>query len=56
THHRQPQDTLAKRTARTWGVRYQESSDGRRCLIPSRGMQPDAFPYDGTPWIRLKQK
>ncbi|GAB7491237.1 TPA: MbeB family mobilization protein [Enterobacter hormaechei subsp. xiangfangensis] len=53
---RQQEDTLAKMTARTWGVRYQESSDGRRFLILPPGMQTEAIPYDGTTWIRLKQE
>ena len=56
THLRQQEDTLAKMTARTWGVRYQESSDGRRFLILPPGMQAEAIPYDGTTWIRLKQE
>ena len=56
THLRQQEDTLAKMTARTWGVRYQESSDGRRFLILPPGMQTEAIPYDGTTWIRLKQE
>jgi hypothetical protein len=38
------------------GVRYQESSDGRRFLILPPGMQTEAIPYDGTTWIRLKQE
>ncbi|MGS6285104.1 MbeB family mobilization protein, partial [Enterobacter asburiae] len=33
TNVRQHEDTLPKMTARTWGVRYQESNDGRRFLI-----------------------
>ena len=56
THLRQQEDTLAKMTARTWGVRYQESSDGRRFLILPPGMQTEAIPYDGTTWIRLKKE
>ncbi|WP_138069330.1 MbeB family mobilization protein [Klebsiella pneumoniae] len=56
THLRQQEDTLAKMTARTWGVRYQESNDGRRFLILPPGMQAEAIPYDGTTWIRLKQE
>jgi len=56
THLRQQEDTLAKMTALTWGVRYQESSDGRRFLILPPGMQAEAIPYDGTTWIRLKQE
>ncbi|MCM8208062.1 mobilization protein, partial [Enterobacter hormaechei] len=56
THLRQQEDTLAKMTARTWGVRYQESSDGRRFLILPPGIQTEAIPYDGTTWIRLKQE
>ena len=56
THLRQQEDTLAKMTARTWGVRYQESSDGRRFLILPPGMKTEAIPYDGTTWIRLKQE
>lgn len=56
THLRQQEDTLAKMTARTWGVRYQESSDGRRFLILPPGMQAEAIPYDGTTWIHLKQE
>ncbi|SAB06200.1 MbeB family protein [Enterobacter hormaechei] len=44
THLRQQEDTLAKMTARTWGVRYQESSDGRRFLILPPGMQTEAIP------------
>ncbi|MGS6234769.1 MbeB family mobilization protein, partial [Enterobacter intestinihominis] len=48
--------TMPKMTARTWGVRYQESSDGRRFLILPPGMQTEAIPYDGTTWIRLKQE
>ena len=56
THLRQQEDTLAKMTALTWGVRYQESSDGRRFLILPPGMQTEAIPYDGTTWIRLKQE
>lgn len=55
-HLRQQEDTLAKMTARTWGVRYQESNDGRRFLILPPGMQAEAIPYDGTTWIRLKQE
>ena len=55
THLRQQEDTLAKMTARTWGVRYQESSDGRRFLILPPGMQTEAID-DGTTWIRLKQE
>ncbi|WP_410376013.1 MbeB family mobilization protein [Enterobacter sp. CPE_E331] len=38
------------------GVRYQESSDGRKFLILPPGMQSEAIPYDGTTWIRLKQE
>ncbi|EKK3743831.1 MbeB family mobilization protein [Salmonella enterica subsp. enterica serovar Muenchen] len=53
---RQQEDTLKKLTVRTWGVRYQESSDGRRFLILPPGMQSEAIPYDGTTWIRLKQE
>ena len=53
---RQQEDTLKKLTVRTWGVRYQESSDGRRFLILPPGMQAEAIPYDGTTWIRLKQE
>jgi hypothetical protein len=53
---RQQEDALRKLTARTWGVRYQESSDGRRFLILPPGMQAEAIPYDGTTWIRLKQE
>ena len=56
THLRQQEDTLAKMTARTWGVRYQESNDGRRFLILPPGMQAEAIPYAGTTWIRLKQE
>ena len=56
THLRQQEDTLAKMTARTWGVRYQESSDGRRFLILPPGMKTEAIPYGGTTWIRLKQE
>ena len=56
TNLRQQEDTLAKMTARTWGVRYQESRDGRRFLILPPGMQTEAIPYDGTTWIRLKQE
>jgi hypothetical protein len=33
--------------ARTWGVRYQESSDGEFLILPP-GMQNEAIPYDGT--------
>ena len=53
---RQQEDTLKKLTVRTWGVRYQESSDGRKFLILPPGMQSEAIPYDGTTWIRLKQE
>lgn len=53
---RQQEDALRKLTARTWGVRYQEGSDGRRFLILPPGMQAEAIPYDGTTWIRLKQE
>ncbi|MDS0041877.1 mobilization protein, partial [Enterobacter hormaechei subsp. xiangfangensis] len=56
THLRQQEDTLAKMTARTWGVRDQESSDGRRFLILPPGMQTEAIPNDGTTWISLKQE
>ncbi|WP_406808475.1 MbeB family mobilization protein, partial [Enterobacter hormaechei] len=53
---RQQEDTLKKLTVRTWGVRYQESSDGRKFLILPPGMQSEAIPYDGATWIRLKQE
>ncbi|MEB6381683.1 MbeB family mobilization protein [Leclercia adecarboxylata] len=53
---RQQEDTLKKLTVRTWGVRYQESSDGRKFLILPPGMQSETIPYDGTTWIRLKQE
>ena len=53
---RQQEDTLKKLTVRTWGVRYQENSDGRKFLILPPGMQSEAIPYDGTTWIRLKQE
>ncbi|MGS6347554.1 hypothetical protein ACVGXB_07410, partial [Enterobacter intestinihominis] len=54
THLRQQEDTLAKMTARTWGVRYQESSDGRRFLILPPGIQTEPNPYDATTWIPRK--
>jgi hypothetical protein len=47
THLRQQEDTLAKMTARTWGVRYQESSDGRRFLSCRRGCKPKPSPTTG---------
>ncbi|STP57134.1 DNA relaxase mbeA [Enterobacter hormaechei] len=47
THLRQQEDTLAKMTARTWGVRYQESSDGRRFLILPPGCKPKPSPTTG---------
>lgn len=53
---REQKAALEKLNARTWGVRYQESSDGRRFLILPPGMQAEAIPYDGTTWIRLKQE
>lgn len=49
-------DALAKMNERTWGVSYQESSDGRRFLIMPKGTQPEVIPYKGTNWIRLKQE
>ncbi|MGS6339086.1 MbeB family mobilization protein, partial [Enterobacter asburiae] len=48
THLRQQEDTLAKMTGGTWGVRYQESNDGRRFVILPPGMQAEAIRYEGT--------
>jgi len=49
-------DALEKLKARTWGVTYQESSDGRRFLIMPEGTQPEVIPYEGTNWILLKKR
>lgn len=48
-------DTLQKINARTWGVTYQETSDGRRFLIMPEGTQPEIIPYQGTNWVLLKK-
>ena len=51
----QQTDTLQKLHAQTWGVTYQESSDGRRFLIMPEGTQPEIIPYQGTNWVLLKK-
>ncbi|HIC6527627.1 TPA: MbeB family mobilization protein [Salmonella enterica subsp. enterica serovar Enteritidis] len=52
---REQKDALEKLNARTWGVTYQESSDGRRFLIMPKGTEPQIIPYEGTNWVLLKQ-
>ncbi|ENV3446175.1 MbeB family mobilization protein [Salmonella enterica] len=52
---REQKNALEKLNARTWGVTYQESSDGRRFLIMPKGTEPQIIPYDGTNWVLLKQ-
>lgn len=52
---REQKGAIEKLNARTWGVTYQESSDGRRFLIMPKGTQPEIIPYDGTNWILLKK-
>lgn len=52
---REQKDALEKLNARTWGVTYQESSDGRRFLIMPKGTQPEIIPYEGTNWVLLKK-
>ncbi|HDX8872742.1 TPA: MbeB family mobilization protein [Klebsiella michiganensis] len=49
-------ESMAKLNAKTWGVRYQETSDGRRFLIVPKGTQPEIIPYNGTKWIQLRQE
>lgn len=53
---RAQKDALEKLNTRTWGVTYQESSDGRRFLIMPEGTQPEVIPYEGTNWILLKKR
>ena len=53
---REQKDALEKLNARTWGVNYQESSDGRRFLIMPKGTEPQIIPYEGTNWVLLKQE
>ncbi|WP_458795765.1 hypothetical protein, partial [Enterococcus faecalis] len=52
---REQKDALEKLNARTWGVTYQESSDGRRFLSMPKGTEPQIIPYEGTNWVLLKQ-
>ncbi|MBJ4174395.1 mobilization protein, partial [Salmonella enterica subsp. enterica serovar Typhimurium] len=48
-------DTLTKLNAKTWGVSFQTTSDGRRFLVMPAGTTPEAIPYNGTTWVQLKQ-
>ena len=49
-------ESMVKLNAKTWGVRYQETRDGRRFLIIPKGTHPEIIPYNGTKWIQLKQE
>lgn len=48
-------DALTKLNARTWGVSFQTTSDGRRFLVMPAGTTPEAIPYNGTTWVQLRQ-
>ncbi|MEG6380107.1 mobilization protein, partial [Enterobacter hormaechei] len=55
TRIREQKDALEKLNARTWGVTYQESGDGRRFLVMPKGTKPEIIPYDGTNWVLLNK-
>lgn len=52
----QQEDSLAKLTARTWGVTYYTGGDGRRFLVMPARTTPEIIPYNGTNWIQLTQE
>ncbi|MGS6284921.1 hypothetical protein ACVGWF_00045, partial [Enterobacter asburiae] len=48
------EDTLAKMTARTWGLPYAELKLGPMFLMLPAGIEPERIPNEGKNLIRLK--